>query len=181
MNIIDKVSMNVNFQESAIMPLLHGTLQLIISTSLITSTSTFNFTDHFIGVCSEYLLHLLAGFALCACCPTRHHHGAHAHPVGNPLHQGHPSHPGLTAPHHVTHPPPPPPAHPQPPPPPPSSAPGAPVSPTPIASHPSLTSQEQRSSSVAELRRKAREHSEALAVEAANNIKGDLKISGSTS
>ncbi len=30
MNIIDKVSMNVDFQENEVMPLLHGTLQLFI-------------------------------------------------------------------------------------------------------------------------------------------------------
>ena len=94
------------------------------------------------------LFFILTGLTMCACCPSRIH--------GHPGHATHPHYP----------PPPPPPGHPsgQP-----HHSPSAAVAAVAAAlgpPHPLLATHEQRSSSVAELRRRARQHSEALAMEA---------------
>ena len=98
---------------------------------------------------------------MCACCPSRIH-----------------GHPGPAA--HPHFPPPPPP--PGPPSGQPHHSPSAAVAAVAAAlgpPHPLLATHEQRSSSVAELRRRARQHSEALAMEAL--LKAEAKPSTVTS
>ena len=100
------------------------------------------------------------GLTMCACCPSRIH--GIPGPASHPHYPPPPQPPGLPSgqSHH-------------------SSAAAAAVAAALGPPHPLLVSHEQRSSSVAELRRRARQHSEAMAMEAL--LKAEPKPATATS